>query len=227
MSRFDTTCWLLVDDAAHDRPGAREEFARNYAPVVRAYLGHRWRRSRAIDQIDDAVQELFVECFRQGGLLDKVDGRFPGGFRAFLYGVTRNVALRFETRHGRQRGATQNGTFDPEQVPTDEATLSTVFDRSWLESMLRQAALRQKQRAKTAGPDAERRVELLELRFRDDRSFGEIADLWSVDVNWLYREAARARREFKEALLEVVSFHNPRSPAEIEKECAELLSLLG
>ncbi|MGE3164901.1 MAG: RNA polymerase sigma factor [Planctomycetota bacterium] len=227
MNRFDTTCWFLVDDAANDVPGAREEFARNYAPAVRAYLCHRWRRSHCLQQIDDAIQELFLECFRQGGLLDKVDGQYPGGFRAFLYGVTRNVALRFETRHGRQRARTGAENVDPAELPADEATLSQVFDRSWLESILRQAAARQQARAKQQGADAERRVNLLELRFRDDLSFGEIAELWNVDIQWLYREAARARQEFKEALFEVVSFHNPRSPAEIERECAELLALLG
>lgn len=227
MTRFDTTCWLLVDGAAKDNPGARDEFARNYAPVVRAYLCHRWRRSRHVEHVDDAVQELFLECFRRGGLLDKADGSYPGGFRAFLYGVTRNVALRFETRHGRRRDAPGAASVDPNELPADDPTLSKAFDRSWLEALLKQAAARQHERAKEQGRDAELRVKLLELRFREDRSFAEIADAWNVEVEWLYREAARARQEFKDALLDVVSFHNPGSPADVERECAELLSLLG
>ena len=36
-------------------------------PVVRRYLGHRWRGERWADAIDDAVQEIFVELFREGG----------------------------------------------------------------------------------------------------------------------------------------------------------------
>jgi hypothetical protein len=44
------------------------------------------------------VEETFVECFRRGGALEvEGAGRVPG-FRAFLIGVTRNVARRFESR---------------------------------------------------------------------------------------------------------------------------------
>lgn len=227
MARFDTTCWFMVNEAASNAPGARDEFARNYVPVVRAYLCHRWRRSPYLQHVDDAVQELFIECFREGGILDKVDPDRSGGFRAFLYGVARNVALRFEKRHARQRERVPGSHFDAAGLAGDEATLSRVFDRSWLESLLRQSAERQAERARESGPEALRRVELLQLRFREERSFTEIADLWNVDMKWLYKEAARARHEFKDALHEVVSFHNPGSPAEIERECAELLSLLA
>jgi hypothetical protein len=41
------------------------------------------------------VQETFVECFRRGGALEAAGaGRVP----AFLIGVTRNIARRFESR---------------------------------------------------------------------------------------------------------------------------------
>jgi len=44
------------------------------------------------------VQETFVECFRRGGALEAAGaGRVPA-LRAFLIGVTRNVARRFESR---------------------------------------------------------------------------------------------------------------------------------
>lgn len=227
MARDDTTCWLLVDAAAEGAPGARDEFARNYAPVVRAYLCHRWRRSPYIAAVNDAVQELFVECFRDGGVLQKADASRPGGFRAFLYGTARNIALRVETRQARQREHQGTSRFDPDGVVRDEATLSRAFDRSWLESLLRRAADLQSERAAALGPAAQRRVELLQLRFREDRSFTEIASEWGVDVKWLYREGACARQEFKEALQAVVAFHNPGSPSEIARECEELLSLLA
>jgi hypothetical protein len=35
------------------------------------------------------------------------------------------------------------------------------------------------------------------------------------------------RQEFKEALAEVVAVHHPGTPAEVERECANLLSFLG
>ena len=39
---------------------------------------------------------------RAGGLLDRARADQPGGFRAFLYGAVRNVALRAEARRARQ-----------------------------------------------------------------------------------------------------------------------------
>lgn len=223
---YDTTCWFLVRDAASGQETARNEFASYYGPVVRAYLGRRWRSTGYLQYLDDAVQELFVEFFRDGGVLAKVDGERPGGFRALLYGVSRNIALRFETRYARRRHQTESRV-ELDGVERDEATLSRVFDRLWLRSLLRQAAAHQEARAQTFGPDAERRVELLQMLFRKEMSFREIADLWQVEVKSLYREAARAREEFKDALYEVVSFHNPGDPGEIERECKQLLALVG
>ena len=50
------------------------------------------------DDLDDVTQEVFVECFRTGGVLEAAgSGRVPR-FRAFLYGVIRNVARRVESR---------------------------------------------------------------------------------------------------------------------------------
>jgi hypothetical protein len=48
-----------------------------------------------------------------------------------------------------------------------------------------------------------------------------------VDAAELRHEYAKARHEFKAALLEVVAFHHPGSPAEVEHACAELLAHLG
>ncbi|MEA2629870.1 MAG: hypothetical protein QOE66_89, partial [Chloroflexota bacterium] len=47
------------------------------------------------------------------------------------------------------------------------------------------------------------------------------------DVAALHHEYARARKEFKAALLEVMAFYQPGSPAEAERACAELLDHLG
>ena len=77
---------------------------RRYLGVVRAYLAARWQGSPLLADLDDAGQDVFVECFRQGGVLDAATaGRVPS-FRAFLYGVVRNVARRFESRPARAAG---------------------------------------------------------------------------------------------------------------------------
>src|SRR6516164_4906205 len=101
MPSSESTCWTVIRAAAAGSPADREELARRYLAVVRAYLAARWRGSHLRPDLDDAVQEVFVECFRQGGVLEAaVDGRVSS-FRAFLYGVVRNVARRFDSR---QRG---------------------------------------------------------------------------------------------------------------------------
>jgi len=93
----------MIEAAATGAAGAREQFARSYAPVVRAYLAARWAGSPALQDLDDAVQDVFVECLKSGGVLDRADPARAGGFRAFLYGVIRNVARRAE--EGRLQGA--------------------------------------------------------------------------------------------------------------------------
>ena len=98
MPAPESTCWTGIRAAAAGSAGDREEVARRYLAVIRAYLAARWRGSPLRPDLDDAVQEVFVECFRQGGALEAAGaGRVPS-FRAFLYGVVRNVARRFESR---------------------------------------------------------------------------------------------------------------------------------
>ncbi len=216
----------MIRSAASGDQEGREEFARRYGPVVRAYLGVRWRSAGCLQEIDDAVQEVFVECFRGGGVLDRVDPERPGGFRAFLYGVVRNVALRAESRRARRRERTPGSCFDLDAVQKDDATLSQVFDRAWATSIIREAADLQKQKAAGAGEAALRRVELLRLRFYEQKPIREIARLWKTEAGLLHREYARARGEFKAALLEVVAFHHPGSAAEVARACSDLLAVL-
>jgi hypothetical protein len=41
MAQPESTCWTVIEAAAAGRAGDREDFARRYAPVVRAYLSSR------------------------------------------------------------------------------------------------------------------------------------------------------------------------------------------
>src|SRR5438093_531818 len=98
VSIEESTCWTVIRGAAAGNPADRDELAHRYLGVVRNYLAARWRGADLRGDLDDAVQEVFVECFRQGGVLQAAgDGRVPS-FRAYLYGVVRNVARRFESR---------------------------------------------------------------------------------------------------------------------------------
>jgi DNA-directed RNA polymerase specialized sigma24 family protein len=66
--------------------------------VVRPTSARAGRRRRCASEIDDGVQEVFIDCLRDDGALGRSDPARP--FRPFLFGVARTVALRFEQRSG-------------------------------------------------------------------------------------------------------------------------------
>jgi len=223
----ETTCWTLVRGAARGVEHDVDLFVRLYAPVVRSYLVERWRSSTHRADLEDALQEVFVECFKQGGVLDRVDVERLESFRAFLLGVTRNVSRRFEAKNARKKEIQPATEFDPDELTADEERLSMVFDRSWARALLKEAGLRQVERARILGEDAEKRVELLRLRFQEGKTLRDIAADWNVDHARLRKQNARALREFEDALREVIGFHSPDAPAEAEKEMASILSRVG
>jgi RNA polymerase sigma-70 factor (ECF subfamily) len=226
MSAPDTTCWTVIQAAAAGKGEERDAFARRYTSVIRAYLSARWHSSPLHGELEDALQEVFLECFRQGGVLERADRERPGGFRALLYGVIRNVALRFETQRGRNREGQPVGESDLDHVASPDDNLSRVFDRAWATALLREAAQLQAERAKQQGADAVRRVELLRLRFTEQLPIRAIAERWQADPAKLHHGYLKARQEFKAALSDVVAFHHPGPPHEVNRACADLVSLL-
>ena len=215
------TCWTLIHAAADGSPSALSNFAERYQAVARKSLESRWSRSRRIDWIDDAVQEVIVECIRPGGALSKADSHFSGGFRAYLFGVTRNVMLRYETRP-------LPGQLDREDFVADELTVGQVFDREYARSIMKDASQLQRRLAEAKGNGAVRRVELLHARFSDGMPIRAIAELWCVDPAWLHHEYSKARSEFLSALLDVVAASQPSAThAENQATCKELLGMLN
>lgn len=208
----ESTRWTIILGAADGEPVAQEEFARRYTSVIHAYLGARWRASSLAADIDDATQEVFLECFRKNGALRRAEPDRGGGFRAYLYGVVRNVARRFEERRARRRERQAPSDFD---VASGEEPLSRVFDRAWATALLRQAFARLQRRT------TPQRVDLLRLRYVEGKSLREIADASAADPKKLQYESSRAIAEFEAALLEVVREHLPQGGA--REECARLL----
>lgn len=220
MPENDSTSWTVVHAAAGGSAAHRDELARRYLGVVRAYLAARWRGSPLRHEADDAAQEVFVECFREGGLVEAAaSGRVPS-FRAFLFGAIRNVARRFEARR-------VPATLPPGEAGAREEDQSRLFDQAWARAVMVEAAELQKSRAAQRGGEAARRVELLRLRFEEGLPIRAIAERWGEDAAALHHAYALARKEFREALLEVVAFHHPASPAEVEQEAAGLLRCLS
>lgn len=220
MSAAESTCWTVIRAAAAGSRADRDELGRRYLGVVRAYLAARWRGSDQGSDLDDAVQEVFVECFRDGGALDVAGaGRVPN-FRAFLYGVVRNVARRFESRPARAAGPLSD-------VAGNEASQSQLFERTWAQAIMTEAAQMHRLQAYERGPEAVQRVELLRLRFEEDLPIRTIAERWGVSAASLHHAYALARQEFRATLLDVVAFHNPGSQVEVEQEASGLLKALS
>lgn len=222
-----STCWSLIRGAAGGRTSDREAFGVRYAAPIRAFLGARWRRSALGAEVDDAVQEVFFECFRDGGVLQRVDEGRPGGFRAFLYGVARNVALRCEERRARTRELPAGEEVDLDGIERDEASLEEAFDRGWALALVAEARELQSDRAEQRGPEARRRVEILRLHFQEGVPVHEIARRLGLDRAAAWREHRAAREEFRDALHAVVGFHHPGTPGEVDRECARLTDLMG
>jgi RNA polymerase sigma-70 factor (ECF subfamily) len=143
-----------------------------------------------------------------------------------MFGVVRYVAMRYEQKAGRRREVAGMSAVLRDREDTEDDRLSRVFDRAWAQSIMRQAAAHQAEHAREAGEDAMRRVELLRMRFQEGLPVREIAARWKVDPVHLHREYARARKEFRQSLMDVVRYHCPGTPGDIERESAELLALL-
>lgn len=220
MTAPDLTCWTLIRDAAGGDADARQRFARVYRPVAVAALRGRWKGSPRLAWVDDAAQDVFVECFKAGGALDSADAE-RGGFRAFFLAVVRNVARRHEEKH---RPAVPL----PEDHANGDTSLSVAFDKAWARALLKEAARVQAESAKGAGERATKRVELLRLRFQEGLPIRAIAEQWDEDAAKLHHEYATAREEFRAALRTVVAFHHPGAAGDaLDAACRELLTLVG
>ena len=82
-------------------------------------------------------------------------------------------------------------------------------------------------RAEVADESARKRVRILELRHQENMPIREIAVRWGQEAAVLHKEYAKARLEFRSALLKVLSFHYPGlTDAELEEKCLHLIELL-
>ena len=222
----ENVSWSVVARAAAGEPEARSIFGRSYLPVVRSFLAARWRAVPLESEVDDAVQEVLMECLRRGGVLTRADAS-QGDLRGLLFGVTRNVAARFEERaRSRNRLGAEAGSVI-ERIEAREASLSVLFDREWAQTLMRLAGERMRVQAGAGDAEARRRVELLELRFSEGLPTRAIAERWSLEPEVVQRAYARAREEFGRCLRAVVSEHATRTEAELDAEVEQLFGLLG
>lgn len=227
VSAGDSTVWTVIRGAAAGDAAARDAFGKAWLPFVRAYLCARWAGTPLIGEVDDAVQEVFVDLFKPNGALHRVESDRPGGFRAYLCGMAKTAALHAETRRARQGGRMANDPPALDALPADDEAVSRAFDRAWARALVVEAAGRMREGAARDGDAALRRVDLLRLRFQERLPIREIAALWEVESAWLHHQYARARREFLVSLEDVVQRRHEGTKAEVRRECERLLGFFA
>ncbi|MHC5065294.1 MAG: RNA polymerase sigma factor [Planctomycetota bacterium] len=227
MPSSEVTCWSIIEGAAGGSRASRDRFAEHYIPVIRAYLGTRWRLPDHDPTVVEACQEVLLECLKPEGPLVRADPERPGGFRAFLYGITRKVAQRIERREGGNRERQATSHFDLDEIARAEPTASEVFDRAWIEMLIQQAMDRLAARGVERWTHPIDRVALLQLRYDEGLPPREIAARQDLEVKSVYRALEQVRQEFAEEILQVLAFHNPApSRSALEQRCIELLQSL-
>lgn len=225
MQQYESTNWNVIQKSAAADKEQREEFARRYSPIVRDYLTVRWAGSTLAERCEDAEHDVFVECFSNGGVLERADPRHAGGFRPYFYGVIRNIARRHEDDHGKSRGQQLSTDLDEYDLASDETSLSQVLDRSWARSILTEADKCYRRQCEAEGGPAQLRYRLLGMRFEEGLSIREIAKRLKMDVELLHIQYRRARREFRRCLNEELDLHvDPK--ANREQQWLEFISLL-
>jgi hypothetical protein len=91
---------------------------------------------------------------------------------------------------------------------------------------MREAVDLQEERARLCGEGALRRFEILRLTFDERLKMPEIAARFGLEADFLHKELARGKAEFKDALQSVVASHHKNAPELVERECRELLTML-
>ncbi len=227
MVQEESTSWELIEGARAGNSKDREEFVRHYSDSIREILARRWRGRALLQQMEDAVQDVFLECIKAGGALDKSDRDAPSGFRAFLAAIVRNVAARHEKRVFQQRSDNAHEPLIHDELPIVETSLSQALDREWARSLVREAAAEQERRARELGGAAFVRVEILRLRFHEGLPVRDIAERLELEADYVHHQFSKGRRDFQAALVSVLQRRFPKaSTEELDAHCARLMDLL-
>ncbi len=221
----ETTCWTLVLGAAGGDREDRDAFVRRYEPVLSAYLAARWKTSSEGEEVKEGAQEVFLQCFRVGGALERLDDSRPGGFRAFLYGIARNVASEVEKKRKRHRA----GEIVEEVLESEsrDESPARAFDAAWARMLTHEARELLERRAE-GSVAAGRRLRALDLCYGRGLPSRDIATEMGLTPEQVYPLLSSARKEFRGAFLEVLATYYPAaSKQDLEEQAAETLAALG
>ena len=223
----DSTTWSIVLGTAQGQADAQARFHARYESLIRAYLAARWRVDLQHERVANATQEVMLRCLAPDGALSRVDRSRPSGFRAYLLGVTTNVAREVERQDRRHQGERLDGS-GASIDPTDAAcSAATSIDRAQAAEILREAwgIVAEWLLRKRSG---QLRLDVLRLRYLEDLSSSEIRERLGLPyLRDVHRILATGRYQFRRALLHAVARRFPElTPPEVVARCEHIVAAL-
>jgi RNA polymerase sigma factor (sigma-70 family) len=207
--------WALVHAAAAGDPQALDRFCRRFGNDLRHWLRLRWRGSPWRHQVDDAAQEVLLECFRPGGALARVDARRCRHFESYLRGVMSNVAARIARREARATTRWHPSGLLLRAGGAPDAEPRTRLDLANVRATIDAAVGRLELEGATAGHTL---AELVRLHFFDGLPVRAIAARWHEPAARIHEQRRRARILLRRSLAGVADL--PASAAGLPRRLA-------
>ena len=230
--RFQTTCWSILLRAATDSNAARaalEHLCQTYWFPVYSYVR---RRGNTQHDAADLTQKFFVNMMEKEFLkrLPTEDMRF----RAYLLTALKN----FMTGDWRKRTAARRGgllttlTLDDAEIQyqkdlSDKCTAETLFERRWVESLLKCALNRLKSEYTHAN-----KTELFDavhgylVAGSDQIPQSEIATRLDMSTAAVAMSVHRLRKRYGQIIREEIA-NTVASPDEVNDELNRLMVILA
>lgn len=195
--------WQLARAAATGDEEARTQFWNRHVRAVHLWLWFRWRHSSLRGFVDDATQEVFLECFRPGGALAHLEvDKAAHGVVAFLRGVVRNVAHRLERTQQRQLAHRRQLREAMPMQPANGDDAAERIDTAWQHGQVAAALSRLDREEAGASPHSLRAF--LKAHFEDGLPVHTIAAAWQMKPEHVHELRRRACRRFRDCLLRVM-----------------------
>ena len=220
MTVDQLSSWALVGLIGENVPDAAREFAFRYDRFVRRVLTKRWLGTIYRTHFDDAVQDVFVECFKPGGVLAKADSSRGGAFRSLLFRVTCNVAARYERNHNRDLRLISKELTD---THGEDSGAFLQITREEVAEVVSEALRRMSQHTAV---EVRERAQLLIQHSCDGQKIIHLAGGDTETAERLHRQHSKAKREFQTFLSEVIQSHYRAPPEDVETILKELLGSL-
>ena len=195
------TSWVLVGLAGTDEDLAQREFALRYEKFVRRILAKRWLGTVFRTYFDDAIQEVFVECFKPNGVIEKANAQNGNSFRTYLFQVASHVAARFERTHQRQQSIASTNDDHLDDLSSQAMSAYDLVTREEVADLVREALHRMTHHY---NPEVRKRGQLLDRHTCQGEKIIAIADGNPDLAEQLHRDHTKAKREWKSFLVEVV-----------------------